>query len=1515
MAAVTEFDKIRAWDGSKDRAFEELSYQLLKDSVPEDTQAIRTANPDGGVEWYATLPDGTEWGWQAKYIHGIDALLQGMEESVKRVVKERPNLRKLVFVISSNLATGKAGSKGRTRKSQREKYEDKIVSWGKNVPGADSIDFELIQESDLLAELVKPVHRGRRWFWWNDVVLGDEWLMRKYSQQAVAAGGKYRPDLQVDVPIQEDLQAIGFDQSILDMFNGLLKHVTDDIAEIEWGTYADEMEARLAQAIRDHGSKLEGIAHSLTFQANDPPSLLEPLRKELGECITSIYDAYAYESRGSLSKRNQSQSGINLSRKPSNLLDKYGIDQLLRSASRLSEWFDSYAGRCFSGPCAYFLSGSAGSGKTHLLLDATKRALDAGRPAVFLEGASFGKADMWASITDQLGLGTMGSDQLLEAMDAAGDAASLTGRRFVIFIDALNETIPSDFWSQRLPILRSTIAQYPHIALVVSCRDTYQDLVLEQDTRSSFICRSHPGFAGREVEATQRYFDFYKLEAPRMPLLTPEFTLPLFLSLYCQSLACRGIRKILSGCEGRIRIFKDYLDVKCESVARRYVFSAASGFELRAAKSTVRQVLDAVLDEMSEQGFETISSKQALEAARGCLAKVNPADAARSLGLWQEEGVLIRDRLYLGNGQYEEGMRVTFQAFADFLLLNRRLELSHDPIHDSSIKTWLTDQSSRGIIEAATILFPERYKVELPDYLDIQSFEASDGQEGYEASDSISRSRALLVSLVHMLPYREAHAISQRTIGLLNQSRRYVSRQELYQILFMLAPQYDNPLNGDWLHEYLAEHAMPKRDHDFGFATYHELQADDPTPTIRLARWAAAGPYPDYDPQVIELSCIPLCWLLSSPNRFMRDWITKALVQLLHGHLDVMLKLVERFWTVNDPYVVERIILIAYGSLLRSSSAQSGQAKTLVSRISDLVFTRPVRADELMLDAGRGIVRWAVFQKLLPKSSLRNSLPPYGLKLPGMAPTQATLDAKYGWHENEPANKSYSSIRSSVLDLGDFGRYIVESGVQHFSRYRINDIMRPKEQQYKPRIVKSRWKRFLTSLTAEQEQQLGPILLSPDQGTLAQLALLGYRGEDSLTASQHDLLDGVFVMPKHVDSRYPADRARRWVFARTLALGWTPELFGGQDRQIVNVHGLSREAHKEERWGKKYEWIAYHELMARIADNYQPVKYDDENQRYEGANQIIGMRDIDPTLTPVDFDVFSYSTDDMEAGRSDQPTQFVNWPIRRMDFTQYHGSIRDFLKDTTTEPTLEGSLFTRDLDGDLWVVLNGYVETVDPLARHGWRGLQEQDTIDTVLVAHSDSRAMLEAIHGDPYYDTHHFSDTHGHVDCCYLGEVGRASPICYHRHKKPWQVEEGAQTFTIAATTESYNWEGNIQDCSLNENDGAYSILPSTFIQQTAQLTCDEQFKHWMNAKSEIVCSYETRPDGKSRALLVRASFLQEFLNANHLELLVFHWFNRTDFGGDATDASPFISSRGEARVTTDLKIHDEVSPSQNAR
>ncbi|MFC4109999.1 hypothetical protein ACFOX0_29255 [Micromonospora zhanjiangensis] len=1496
---VSRFATLRTWEGEQSRAFEELSFQLLKDRVPAGTHAIRTGNPDGGVEWYAVLPNGEEHGWQAKHVQGIDPLLTAMTESVTRVAKERPTLRTLTFVISWNLATSKQVRNGRQLKSQREKYLDKVATWQRTIPRADKITFELVQGSDLLDELAKPQHEGRRWFWWGDLIFGPDWLRSHYQRQAGAAGEKYRPDLQVDIPIQQDLLAIGFDHTMVEQLRRLLRGIAVAVADQDvWPRDPDPTGGPLFDAVKDAALALAEQVGALELQAGDPPGVLRDLVALLATAQDAVDAVVDYEHATDAARRELPADDPRKQQQASYRRSDtfYSLVAAMREASA---WLASSPGRALP-QRAYFLTGQAGSGKTHLLLDATGRALDSGRPAVFLAGAQLGQGNLWASIADQLGLPAVGADVLLLAMDAAGEAATTVGSRFLIILDALNETVPADFWRVHLPALRSAVAQYPHVALVVSCRDTYRDLVLDGTESSHFLQRTHPGFADREVEATHTYFAHYGLEAPKIPLLTPEFTLPLFLRMYCESLARSGTDTSHEGHQGRVTIFERYLTAKTTTVARRLTPAATSGWELDAARTQVTSVLDALLDEMARQGREGLASAVAETVTRQALegSGLNPV---RVLGLLQEEGVLTRERLYFGDNTFGEGVRVVFQAFADFLLLKRRLAACADPLHDPALAAWLTEECSWGIIEAATVLFPEVHGIELPDLLHTTLPRPPRSRDNRDGWTRHNRIRQLYRSLVQTLPYRASPAVTERSVELLNAALPVLSDTEVFRTLFILAPQPGNRLNAERLHRNLSRLAMPVRDSSFGFATYHEI-FDDSSPATRLARWAAAGPYPGYDPKVVELACIPLCWLLSSPNRFMRDWITKALVQLLHGHLDVMRALMERFWSVDDPYVVQRVVAIAYGCLLRSSPTQADQATALAEAVHTMVFTPSVRADELLLDAARGITRWAVDHSLLPDEARTAAARPYGIAAPSAPPTKETIDTKYGQWRETPDDQNYLSIVVSVLNLGDFGRYVVESGMRHFSRHRIGQPFPDRTGHRTPRFVKFRWHAFVASLRPEQKEAFAGWLRDPDPHSMGRLRYLRPGAQDPFTDAQRDLLDAVWAYPKVPDDDYPIDRARRWVFRRTLSLGWTPARFAAEDRKLG--HSRGRSGHKAERWGKKYQWMAYHELLARVADNYQSARRYDDEQTYDGLHQIVGEREIDPSLPPIDFRAFS---DDKGTGVSAWKPALIrltSWPPANLDFRRYRGDIQRLLAETATEPTLATSLFLRDRDGNDWVVLESYIKKIDPAAHESWRGLQETSTVDTLLIAAGQAPEFLAALAGCSRNTINDLLDTHGHIDCCYVGEVSRTGPACYHRHAEFETIEVADRSFNVGRTVEPYTWEGNIFDCSIGEN--ASSVLPSTLLQQETGLSFDMRGPSWLDADGSPIFAHHSQPGDDSRALLVRASYLRDYLAERQLELVVLHWFERMELTGSHDGPFPSVSVSVAARMGADLALHE---------
>jgi hypothetical protein len=615
------------------------------------------------------------------------------------------------------------------------------------------------------------------------------------------------------------------------------------------------------------------------------------------------------------------------------------------------------------------------------------------------------------------------------------------------------------------------------------------------------------------------------------------------------------------------------------------------------------------------------------------------------------------------------------------------------------------------------------------------------------------------------------------------------------------------------------------------------------------------------------------------------------------------LALVERFWSVDDPYVAQRVVAVAYGALLRSSATDRDAAGRLAVRVHSLVFTPPVRPDELLLDSARGIVRWAVGGGLLAPAALEKASRPYGLTVPGSPPLVASLEQKYGVHEDRPTNASYTSIFYSIFELGDFGRYVVESGLHHFSRFRTGEV-RPDRVPREPRFVRKRWERFVRSLSEAQASDLADQMKVPDPSALGTPRRLRLVGDDLLSREQRDLLQDVWVYPPWVDDDYPVERARRWIFRRTLSLGWTPELFGATDRGLGRSSG-GREGHKAERWGKKYQWMAYHELLARVADNYQSAHRYDDSEIYEGLHQIAGEREIDPSLPPVTYETFAARKSGNGGAWGPSPIVFREWPTDRVDFRAYDSNIGRFLEDRRTEPTPGTSVRLTDAYGDEWIVLDGWTRHNDPFADKSWRGLFQQVRVDTLLVPATQADALLEQLSAEATYRrVGERANFNGHTDCCFVGEIGRVGPRCYQRHDALEPLELDGRSFELVSPIEGYAWEGSILDCSIE--DSASAVLPSTFVQQEVGLTFNTAGPSWSLPDGQPVFVYLEGPDIDGRALLVRASFLADFLGKRGLALVILHDLERSELKEDypRDEPHPWLHVSTAALLDAELEV-----------
>ena len=100
--------------------------------------------------------------------------------------------------------------------------------------------------------------------------------------------------------------------------------------------------------------------------------------------------------------------------------------------------------------------------------------------------------------------------------------------------------------------------------------------------------------------------------------------------------------------------------------------------------------------------------------------------------------------------------------------------------------------------------------------------------------------------------------------------------------------------------------------------------------------------------------------------------------------------------------------------------------------------------------------------------------------------------------------------------------------------------------------------------------------------------------------------------PGHAKSHVALGAPQHFVLEYVRAVGWRDEL---DDFDRSSVLSSSDMENRVERIGKKYQWIAFYNLIGVLADNFQCTGDSfDAVGTYEGPWQITYGRNIDPSL-------------------------------------------------------------------------------------------------------------------------------------------------------------------------------------------------------------------------------------------------------------------------------------------------------------
>lgn len=1363
----SDFRNIRHWDGSQFRAFEELCYQL-RDPTPDNAELVKTGNPDGGLEWYVTYRNGVQWGWQAKFTFDITNLLRLMEQSLKTVVKKRPRCRKLTFCIPFDLPDAPADGE---HKSARQKFDDRKKRWRERIPGADRVRIELWSEGDLLQRLASnPAHRGISWFFWDEEVFSPEWCTKRQEIAISFAGERYSPELHVDLPVAIAFEGLAQTENFWERYRARRNAVL---------TASDDIKVADYTGIGVTGELKTLVRCLKEWRLMVPESVELPTRLDRNSlvnltntCLNSANDAVPED----LPRLNQGAATKNQIHNNENERRCWLKRDLHKLVTALQEFDDLLQSNATNAADAgvILLSGEAGQGKTHLFCDVSRRAIENGQPTVLIFAGRMSGKHVWYEVAEQLGLERVGSEYLIGAMQAAAKASNVP---FLLLIDALNETADPHAWREELPALLAEVDQNPWISIGISVRSSYRPIIIPESGLSDVAVIEHTGFMEREIEALEMFFGAFGLELPRIPLLEPEFTNPLFLKLYCESLKGLGLSAPQAGESHMSEVFDWYLEYKENLIVSR--------LKLDPASRPVVAAIDAFSEALANNNRDYLPR----DLCDQIINKITPQlhEWPNTLfGQLLNEDILTRDLTWEG----EEVVRFTYQRFADYRVVSTflmplnndqtRLRLALKP--GSRLRNQIL-KAPPGWIQALSVQLPERFNIEL---LDAAQWRLK------------PHIRYLLdEAFVSSVSARRPSSVSERTHELLRQVQRRSGLNDfVLETVLTVAPQPEHLLNANALHRWLMKLTMPKRDVAWSLPTYFAFFNSGALD--RLIRWSARGPYPDCPDEVIELAAIPLIWTFTSPNRRMRDYVTKCLSSLLSERLSVLPSLIRRFEGCNDPYVIERLAVVSHGAVLCGGTSDPQSAVSIAVGLKKVALAKAQVPDIVTRDSVRGVYEWCKYHGHIDDTQYASVHPPYGSSPPQSSRSKDQLELEYNKrrYKGISANWPYARVFDSVFS-DDFSCYVIDSKLRRFS---------------------------CISLSSERR----------NHGT---------------------------------EEWYPVMQARCWIFERVLSLGWKPELFGDFDRDYVG-HRAGRSAHKIERFGKKYQWIALRELIARIADNFQMT--DDVN--YQGPWQFFG-RDIDPTLPPPPIERTEYNGFRLMSTFSPAKTTLWSPPGPR-----YQSSDPMIGDDWGTEtddiPDLEELVRVKDKDGNNWVVLHAHYnwDEETPAGNDWWsqryRRLwshiyswlvhpSEQPKLTRNLKRHSlMGRWMPEGLE---------------HADAAYLSELPWAESANLVSETSDWirwpqypiQLKHD-----VHPTWTEYLWEGNVLDCSIN--DSVHAWFPSPILCDQGKLRWRPGTREWLTPDGTTVaqhCEMELH-----MALLVRESWLKKTIQLTG-HSIVFGW------------------------------------------
>ncbi len=1298
------FRNIRKHRSSQNDGFEELTRQIVFAEPPVGFSSIENRGPgaDGGVEIAVKFADGRVWGWQSKYFPDTFAAseISQLKKSFKSALENFPLLERYHVAIPRNLS-GSAEGKNVTQTKQWNTFKTWCATEAKKK--GRTVAIELWDESYFVSKLQRNEARysGMRVYWFDENSFDTQWFENQLSKSRDYIGKRYRPDDHVDVGINDKLRILRRHECLEERLALLMTHLEDADTALRDIIGSETIGKPLHVPCEDVRAEIERI-HQILCRADSD----ELYADHLAECLDDL-EAIPKESLSyrtllaapfeKIERADELGRTISVPIYPTEIRDF--INNVSENIRRAGVIFSVSDRKILRQP-ALLVEGEAGAGKSHLLAREVESHVKEGHPALFIPARTLDHGDKpEQEILKYLDIADIRFDTFLAALQSA---ALASGQPALIVVDGLNESLNAAGWQSGLPVLCGQVGKFNRLALCVSVRSSYHNLCVRSDLTIPSI--AHHGFNGHVGEAAKEYLDRHGIERFSAPVLGLNELLynPLFLSTAVDFLVSSKQTSFPRGMDS----IADIIGFWLQAIERNLIDKRFERIALNDNK--ISSALHKIAAAMATNGSEYLPYDDAYKLCEEAINLAPPAkESERFLSRLIDEGVLLDSP----SRDTNSGKRVSFgfQKFSDYFIAEAILRDCKTPEKLAEelriggkyeyVFSEVRYYEFSGLRVALLALTPIRWKIELIDL-----------DENFTDDVRIS-----VEDFVGSLFWRRGEDITQRTVELLQLQRkpnedgeRGIDDTLWFNTLLSLATESISPINASFLKQTLASLPLGERDASWSVYLVGKSQAydDDWSVVQQLIDWAWVAPKMAIELRKVHLVATALALMTSTTDRQLRDCATKALTSLLTKYPEEIAAIIREFEAWDDTYVRERVLAAAAGAVLYCDDPL--HIKNAALAADEMVFKKvPVERHAWTRRYAQIIVDHAVYNNVgIDDVVVTRSTPPYASNPIVDWPT---LEDVAG--ERESARSIFSSVIGFIPQNfdgkppsmpGDFGNYTMGGISTSFSKeMRGATLPLTREQE-----IANVWDKVdalgatTTSLHNELLDVSGRIDEAHFSGLLKSVKADHESEDDNTTSEKLELRrtqlieELVALLPEDLTSEFarvdPLGRfhgygipsfsilqSRYWVFRRALELGWQLALHEQIENEVL-PYADGRRDHSVERIGKKYQHIAYGELVGYLADYHWYLDFQRDPAILRQL-ELYERADIDPSYFS---GVHSKPIEVLALDGFQVPAMefVVGTPVRNMKWTETLADIPDFSK----------YLVQPDDNGTLWALQHCY---------------------------------------------------------------------------------------------------------------------------------------------------------------------------------------------------------------------------------